>query len=398
MTSFSASRNSLSSSPRSDMTSLPYGRQTVDDDDIAAVVTVLKSDYLTTGPAVAEFEAAISRVAGGAPAVAVSSGTAALHAAYAAGGIGPGTEIITSPLTFMATASAAIQLGAAVKFVDIDDRTLCIDPSLVEAAITDRTRAIVAVDFAGQPADLTALRSIADRHSVLLIEDAAHSIGASWDGLPVGSVADATCFSFHPVKTITTGEGGAVTCRSEELADRVRSFRNHGLVRDADALVEPDVGPWHQEVQSFGLNYRMPDINAALGTSQLKKLRAFVDRRAEIVEEYRSALADLDGISFSHVDDRAGPAWHLFAVRVAAGVRRHWFEHLRRSGIGVQVHYLPAHLHPVFRQLGWKRGDLKVAEGAYGQLISLPLYPSMDTSDVMKVVGLLQDLSHEVQR
>ncbi len=365
---------------------LPYGRQSVDEDDIAAVVEVLRGDFLTTGPAVAEFEAALSAECGGVPCVAVNSGTAALHCAYAAAGVGPGTEVVTSPLTFVATASAAVALGATVRFVDVDDRTLCIDPEAAGEAVTSKTKVIAAVDYAGQPADMSALRKIAGDAGAVLVEDASHSLGARWDGSPVGSLADLTTFSFHPVKTVTTGEGGAVAVAGADLLETVSAFRNHGLVRDGERLVSPDVGPWHQEVQSFGLNYRMPDINAALGRSQLTKLERFVERRAELVELYRAALADLDDVSFLGVDARAEPAWHLLPIRVSAERRRETFENLRRAGIGVQVHYMPAHLHPAFRELGWKEGDAPVAEAAYAELISLPLFPAMDDADVERVV------------
>lgn len=356
---------------------IPYGRQWIDEADIAAVVEVLRGDWLTTGPAVDAFEAGLSEVSGGHPVVAVNSGTAALHAAYAAAGVGPGTNIITTPLTFAATATAALHLGAEVRFADIDDRTLLIDPEAVEALVDGSTRVIAPVDYAGQPADMTRLRAIADRAGAFLVEDASHSIGARYYGRPVGDLADLTTFSFHPVKTITTGEGGAVVVREPGLVDAVRKFRNHGLTKDPRELRMYDEGPWHQEVQTLGLNYRMPDILAALGLSQLAKLQQFIARRTALVERYRSALANVPGIRLVSVTAGADPAWHLFPIRVSEGRRREVFEALREGGILTQVHYLPVYRHPVFKDRFSEDPTCPVAEQAYVQLLSLPLHPGL---------------------
>lgn len=369
---------------------LPYGRQDVDDDDVAAVVAVLRSDRLTTGPAVERFEAALSAVAGGHPVVAVSSGTAALHAAYAAAGVGPGRNVVTTPLTFAATATAALHLGAEVRFADVDDATLLLDAGSAAAVVDDATAAVVPVDLAGQPAASADLAALAARHGAVVVEDAAHSIGGRLHDRPVGDLADLTTFSFHPVKTITTGEGGAVVVRDRDLLDAVRRFRSHGMVRERARLRDPDEGPWHQEVQTLGLNYRLPDVLAALGTSQLRRLDAFVARRAALLARYREALADDDRVRFLGVRPGAEPAWHLCAVRVPAALRRGVVERLRADGIGVQVHYLPVHLHPLLREHGWRRGDLPVAEAAYAQLVSLPLFPRMRDDDVERVVVALR--------
>lgn len=364
---------------------IPYGRQSVDEDDVAAVVEVLRGDWLTTGPAVDEFEQALSRRTGGHPVVAVNSGTAALHAAYAAAGVGPDTEIVTAPLTFAATATAALHLGANVVFADVDEATLLLDPEKAAAAVTDRTRAIVPVDYAGQPCDMDAFSQIAGSTGSLLIEDAAHSIGATYRGRPVGDLADMTTFSFHPVKTITTGEGGAVVARDRVHEEPLRRFRNHGLVRDPDQQVDPQ-GDWHQEVHEIGLNYRIPDVLAALGTSQLRKLDRFVLQRRELVERYEKALADVDAVRLIEVRSDCEPSWHLFPVRVPEDRRKSVFDRLRTAGIGVQVHYLPAHLHPGIKNRSSSSRDYPVAEQAYRELLSLPLYPDLTDSQQDRVI------------
>ena len=355
---------------------IPYGRQLVDDDDIAAVTTSLRSGWLTTGPAVDTFEAELSSVAG-APAVAVSSGTAALHAAYAAAGVGPETELVTTPMTFVATAAVACALGARVRFVDVDDRTLNLDPEAVGAACSSATRVVAPVDYAGHPADLEPLKAQAHAVGALLVEDASHSLGAEYRGRPIGAVADMTTFSFHPVKLITTGEGGAVATGNAELERTVRRFRTHGLVRDPDSHRMQGEGAWHQEVHELGLNYRLADPLAALGTSQLRKLSRFIDRRTELARRYHSNLASVEGIRLPITLEDVRHAWHLYPIRVLEGRRRHVFDFLRSKGIGVQVHYLPVHLHPVFSDMGYEKGSCPVAEQAYDELISLPLFPDL---------------------
>lgn len=368
---------------------IPYGRQHLDDDDISAVVEVLRSDWLTTGPAVSAFEAALSEVAGGHPVVAVNSGTAALHAAYAAAGVGPGTNIVTSPLTFAATATAAMHLGAEVRFADVDPSTLLIDPRRVAALADSKTRAIVPVDYAGQPVPPEPLWELAGQVGARLIADAAHSIGGKYRGRPVGDLADLTTFSFHPVKAITTGEGGAVVVRDKALLDSVRRFRNHGLVQDRDLLDAPDEGPWHQEVQSLGLNYRMPDILAALGISQLQKLDSFLTRRSQLVSRYHQELDGLSNMRFIETPDHTIPAWHLFPVRILGGRRAEVFETLQAAGVGVQVHYLPVHRHPLMLHHGHVSHACPNAQEAYEELLSLPLYPQLTEAQQDRVIGEL---------
>ena len=370
---------------------IPYGRQSVDEDDIAAVTEVLRGDWLTTGPAVDDFEAALSEVTGGHPAVAVNSGTAALHVAYAAAGLGPGTELVTTPLTFAATATAALHLGAEVVFADVDDGTLNLDPAATEAALTDRVKVIAPVDYAGQPADMTRFRSIADVAGAVLIEDAAHAIGGRYHGRPIGDLADMTTLSFHPVKTITTAEGGAVVVKEPRFLEPVRRFRNHGLVRDPNDWRISGQGAWHQEVQGLGLNYRMPDVLAALGRSQLMKLQQFVNRRADLVARYRDALGGIPGLRLLEVAPDVEPGWHLFPVRILDGRRREIFDRFRDIGIGVQVHYLPVHRHPIFEDRGYKLGSCPVAEAAYEELLSLPLYATLTNAQQDRVIASLID-------
>jgi UDP-4-amino-4,6-dideoxy-N-acetyl-beta-L-altrosamine transaminase len=364
---------------------IPYGHQWLDDDDIEAVVRVLRSDYLTTGPEVAGFEEGLRRATRARHAVAVSSGTAALHAAYAAAGVGPGSEVITSPLTFAATANAALYLGAKPVFVDVDPATGIIDAAAVEAAITPRTRAVVAVDLAGLPADYDALRVVATRHGTALISDAAHSLGATYKTRPVGSLADTTILSFHPVKAITTGEGGAVITNDESVDEFVRAFRTHGIVRSPDHLRRSD-GPWHQEMQTLGFNYRLTDIQAALGSSQLGKLNRFIARRREIAAAYDRLLSEVAGISLPGRRDDAESAWHLYILRVDdPGRRRVFFEGLREQGLAVQLHYSPVYHHPYYEDLGYARGLCPAAEDFSSRAVSIPLYPALTDDQVARV-------------
>ncbi|MEV4596018.1 aminotransferase class V-fold PLP-dependent enzyme [Amycolatopsis sp. NPDC049253] len=366
---------------------LPYGRQSVTDEDIAAVTDVLRGDWLTTGPAVARFEADLALHTGGVPAVAVTSGTAALHVAYAAAAIGPGDEVVASPMTFVATAATAALHGAKVVFADVEPDTGNLSVDAAATAVTDRTKVVAAVDYAGHPAELDALAEVAHNAGALLLEDAAHSVGGSWQGRPVGSLADLTTFSFFPTKNLTTAEGGAVVTASPELLGRAQAFRNHGLVRDKTKQRYPDEGGWHQEVHEFGLNYRLPDVLCALGSSQLTRLAEFKKRRAEIHARYNALLADVDGVLTPPSRPGADPVWHLYPLRVLDGRRRALFDHLRGLGIGVQVNYIPAYWHPVFEDLGYRRGLCPNAEAYYEQELSLPLFPSLTDADVDRVVA-----------
>ena len=360
---------------------IPYGRHSIDDDDIAAVVSVLKSDWLTTGPLVEEFESALAGVVG-APCIAVSSGTAALHCAYAAIDLQPGDEVITPPITFIATQATAALFGAKIVFADVEWDTANIDPKAVAAAITPRTKAIVAVDYAGHPADLDELRAIADRYGVYLIEDAAHSIGSAYKGRQVGSIADITTFSFFPTKNLTTGEGGAVSSIHPELLERAKRFSRQGLIRNPSEFRIKDQGLWHQEVHEFGLNYRLPDILCALGVSQLHRLEDFQAKKKSIFEHYVGALINFQGIELPSERPDMNVNWHLFPVRVDPLKRKTIFSSLRKAGIGVQVNYIPAYWHPVFGEFGLTKGMFPNSDKFYSQEISLPIYPQLTKDEL----------------
>lgn len=374
---------------------LPYGKQSVDAGDIEAVVAALKSDWLTTGPMVDEFETAISQVAGGSHAVAVTSGTAALHCAYIAAGIRPGDEVVTTPLTFVATAATAAVAGAKIVFADVESSTGNLSVDAAAAAVSRRTRAITAVDYAGLPVDAPAFMDLAHANDAIFIEDAAHSVGSTLDGIPVGKLADITTFSFFPTKNMTTAEGGAVVSPDADLAAKARNFKGQGLVRSKDALRYPDEGPWHQEVHEFGINYRLPDVLCALGVSQISKLSGFKARRQQIHDQYNAAFQSNEQLTVPGIVDGASPAWHLYPLRVPAERRRSIFEQLRERGIGVQVNYIPAYWHPVFEDLGYKRGMCPNAELYYSQEISLPLFPALSDSQVNEVIESVLDVVGE---
>lgn len=351
---------------------IPYGRQTIDDSDIQAVIDVLRSDYLTTGPAVDQFEAAMCRHTGSDYAVAVSSGTAALHCALKAIGIGHGDEVIVPAMTFAATANAVVYCGATPIFADVCPDTLLIDPASVEKRITPRTRAVVAVDYAGQPCDYSMLQLICSRYDLILIADACHSIGGSYKTRRVGSLADLTCFSFHPVKAITTGEGGMVVTDRKEYADRMRRFRNHG--RNGLDMVK------------MGHNYRLSDIQAALGISQLAKLDKFIDHRKTIAERYRAKLS-ITAIPLS-VNAWADPAYHLFVIQ--SQERDKLRARLAEAGIGTQIHYCPVHLLAYYQKhYSIPAHICPVAEAAYGRVLSLPIYPGLSDNDVGRVCEVI---------
>ncbi|MFI5732490.1 DegT/DnrJ/EryC1/StrS family aminotransferase [Kribbella sp. NPDC051587] len=361
-------------------------------EDIAAVTAVLQGDWLTTGPAVTAFEDAISQLAGGHRAVSCTSGTAALHIAYAALGVGPGDEVVTTPMTFVATASCAAILGARVVFADVDPDTALLDPAAVAAVTSERTKVIAAVDYAGQAADYAALQPLADAVGARTLADAAHSIGGSAEGRPVGDLADVTTMSFFPTKNLTTGEGGAVVCKDPAVGQRAHEFHFIGLVRDAERFEIVDEGPWHQEVHEYGVNYRLTDLGAALGLSQLARLAAFKQRRAEITARYNEAFAGVDGLRTPVQRPGVDPAWHLYPVRVLDGRRREIFEGMRAAGIGVQVNYIPVYWHPVFARQGYARGLCPNAEAFYAEELSLPLYPDLTDNDVDRVIETLTRL------
>jgi perosamine synthetase len=368
---------------------IPYGKQKIDEADIAAVVEVLRSDWLTTGPKVEEFEHRFAEYVGARHAVAVSSGTAALHAALHALGVGPGDEVIVPPITFAATANAAVFLGATPVFADVDPQTLLIDPGCVEKKISPRTRAIIGVDYGGQPCDYDSLTSIATRAGANLVADACHSLGATLGSRQAGSLAELSAFSFHPVKHITTGEGGMITTGDARLAGRMRQFRNHGITTDHHQRhVE---GAWFYEMVELGYNYRLTDFQCALGLSQLSRLPDWLLRRREIALCYSEAFRELEGIELLQVRPGVSHAYHLYVVRITGknprANRDRVFSQLRGRGIGVNVHYIPVHLHPFYRtRFGTGPGLCPVAERVYGEILSLPLFPAMTDEDVAAVV------------
>jgi perosamine synthetase len=376
---------------------LPYSRQTIDETDVAAVNEVLRSEWLTTGPKIKEFESALAVYVGSAEAVAVSSGTAALHAAMHAIGIGPADEVIVPALTFVASANCVVYQGATPVFADVDRATLLIDAADVAAKITPRTRAIIAVDYAGQPCDYDTLEPLARRYGLALIADSCHALGATYKGRRAGTLADLTVFSFHPVKAITSGEGGAVTTASPALARNTRRFRNHGITFDHVERRQQE--SWYYEMVELGCNYRLNDIQCALGISQLKKLPEWLERRRIIARHYDDAFASLPGVELQRVSPNVEHAYHLYLIRIKTrqlrADRARVFAALRAEGIGVTVHYLPVHLHPYYRnRFDTKAGLCPRAEAAYEEVLSLPLFPSMTVDDVSDVIEALQKVIH----
>ena len=373
---------------------LPYARQSISDADVEAVAAALRSDWLTTGPRVPAFETELAAYAGARHAVAFSSGTAALHGASTAAGLGPGDEAVTTPLTFVATANCVLYTGAEPRFADVDPGTLLIRPDAVADAITPRTRALIPVDYAGQPADYPALRAIADRAPggpLTIIADASHSLGATFDGRGVGTLADMTVLSLHPAKILTTGEGGAVLTDRDDLADRLRRFRNHGIGTELAARRD-----WTYDMVELGYNYRLTDIGAALGASQLARIGDFLARRRELAAHYLRRLAGHELLDPPVVDPRTDPAWHfayaqlrLDRLRVDRG---EVFRALRAEGIGVNVHYIPVHRHSFYRSR-FPDVSMPVAEAAYERLLTLPLFAGMTTADVDDVVAALDKVT-----
>lgn len=382
-------------------TVLPYGRQCVDEEDIRAVVAVLRSDWLTTGPTVQEFEEAFAAYVGARYAVAVNSGTAALHAAMFALGIGPGDEVIVPALTFAATANCVVYQGGTPVFADVDGETLLLDPAQVEKKITPRTKAIIGVDYAGQPCDYDRLRALADRHGIVLVDDACHALGGADKGRPVGSLGTLNTFSLHPVKPITTGEGGIITTNDEGLARQMRVFRNHGIT--SDHRQREAVGGWFYEMVDLGYNYRLTDIQCALGMSQLRKLASWVARRQHIARRYAEAFAELDVVRPLKVRPDVSHAYHLYVVGLEAERlqvdRAAIFAALRSEGIGVNVHYIPVYFHPFYKKnFGDLRGSCPRAEAAYHRMLSLPIFPAMSERDVDDVIAAMRKVASAFRR
>lgn len=372
---------------------LPYGRQSVDEADIRAVVEVLRSDWLTTGPKVGEFEEAFATWVGAKYAVSFSSGTAALHAAAFAAGLQAGDEAITSPLTFCATANCVLYQGARPTFADVSSDTLNIDPQQIATKINSRTRAIFAVDYAGHPADLGHILEFAQQHGLVLIEDACHSLGAEYRTRRVGSLADMTVFSLHPVKHLTTGEGGMVTTDRGDWAETLRRFRNHGI--SSEARQRQSAGQWQYEMVLLGFNYRLSDISCALGLSQLERLEGNLRRRRDIAARYARAFSEMPAIVLPSVRADVSPAWHLYPIRLDGKRlrvgRAHIVRALRAENIGVNVHYVPVYHHPYYRdRFGCMAGECPVAEDAYERLISLPMFHGMSDEDVRDVIVAVQ--------
>ncbi|AZO94010.1 UDP-4-amino-4,6-dideoxy-N-acetyl-beta-L-altrosamine transaminase [Halocella sp. SP3-1] len=376
---------------------IPYGRQWIDEDDIKAVVEVLKSDYLTTGPKIKEFEDEFAHYVGAKYAVAVSNGTAALHAACFAAGIDTGDEVITSAMTFAASANCVLYQGGRPVFADIDSNTYNIDPQEIKKNITDKTKAVIPVHYTGQPCDMKEIQQIARENNLIVIEDAAHALGAIYKGEKIGNCkySDMAIFSFHPVKHITTGEGGMITTNNKDLYDKLIQFRSHGITKKQEKYINQYQGPWYHEQQLLGFNYRMTDIQAALGISQLKKIDMFVQRRRETAEIYKRELCGIDWIKLPYQKDDRESSWHLYVIQVdeekLGKSRREVFEYLRDKGLGVQVHYIPVYWHPYYERLGYEKGLCSRVEGIYEQIISLPLFAKLDKQGIDFVITVLNN-------
>ena len=383
-------------------TPLSYGRQYIDDADIAAVVETLKSDCLTVGPKITELEKRLCQVTGAKYAVAVCNGTAALHLAAAAAGFGEGDEVIVSSITFAASANCVLYCGAKPVFADIDPETYNIDPASVERLITPRTKGIVAVDFTGQAVEHEALRRICEEHKLCLIEDAAHAIGTRYNGAPVGSIADMTCFSFHPVKTVTSGEGGAITTNDEQLYRRLVRIRTHGITRNREEMANPSDDPWYNEQVELGFNYRMTDFQAALLLSQLDKLAAFSVRRKEIVAKYDAAFSRMPELFVQKEIPESDTTRHLYILRLRSERlscdRRQFFDALHAENIYSQVHYLPVYWHSYYEKLGYEKGLCPNAEKYYNEVCSLPLYYSLTDADVVDVIRAVEKVIAHYRR
>lgn len=359
---------------RVDSMKVPYGRQLIEEDDIQAVVEALRGDFLTTGPKIEEFEQAVCDYTGAKYGVAVSNGTAALHTACFAAGIGPGDEVITTPITFAASANCVLYCGGRPVFADVKPDTYNIDPDDIRRKITNRTKAIIAVHFTGQPCEMDEIHQIAKEHDLIVIEDAAHALGADYKGKKIGSISDMTTFSFHPVKHITTGEGGMITTDDERLYEKLKLFRSHGITRD-QRLMTRNEGGWYYEQLDLGYNYRITDIQCALGISQLRKLDRFVTRRKELARQYDEAFSGMEKIICPYQREGCHNSWHLYVLQVED--RKAMFERLRDAGILVNVHYIPVYKHPYYQNHGYEDVCCPNAENLYQNLISIPMYAGL---------------------
>ncbi len=376
---------------------IPYGRQAIDESDIQAVVNVLKSDFLTTGPAVEQFEQDVADYVGARYAVAVSNGTAALHAACFAAGIGESDEVITSPITFAASANCALYCGARPVFADIKKDTYNIDPQDIEKKITDRTKAIVAVHFTGQPCEMDAIHNIADRHHLTVIEDAAHALGAEYKKRRIGGLSDLTTFSFHPVKHITTGEGGMILTNDEKLYKKLVLFRSHGITRNPQMMTKTE-GGWYYQQLCLGYNYRITDFQCALGSSQFKKINSFISRRKELAARYDEAFRDCENIVVPYQHEGCDNSWHLYVIQVKNVERKQVYDFLQAAGIGVNVHYIPVYRHPYYQENGYRDVCCKNAEEVYAHMISIPMYGSLKNEEQDYVIKKVKEAVRDVCR
>lgn len=368
---------------------ISYGRQAIDNEDIQLVIETLRSPNLTQGPKISEFEQMVANYVGVQYAVAFCNGTAALHGACYAAGIGDGDEVITSPITFAASANSVRYVGGTVVFADIDAKTYNIDLKQIRANITKNTKAIIPVDFTGQPANMDEIMEIAKEYHLVVIEDGAHSFGANYKGQKVGTQADMTMFSFHPVKPITTGEGGVIVTNNEDYYKKLLKFRSHGIEQTAYAKEQ---GDWYYEMTDLGYNYRMTDLQAALGISQMSKLDAFLLRRREIAAMYTEALKDVEGIRIPLQLEGTESGWHLYMIQLERANRKQVFEEMRAANIGVHVHYLPVYWHPYYQQLGYEKGLCPVAEEWYEKALTLPIHPSLTDEEIDYVIRTLLSL------
>ncbi|MEG1946226.1 MAG: UDP-4-amino-4,6-dideoxy-N-acetyl-beta-L-altrosamine transaminase [Lachnospiraceae bacterium] len=370
---------------------IPYGKQTIEEDDIAAVVETLKSDYLTTGPKIAEFEQLVADYTGARYAVAISNGTAALHAACAAAGIQKGDEVIVSSVTFAASANCVLYCGGTPVFADIDPRTYNIDVHDIVKKITNRTKAIIAVHLAGQPCDMDKIHKIAQEHHLFVIEDGAHALGSEYKGKKVGGLSHMTTFSFHPVKPITTGEGGMITTNEETLYKKLLLFRSHGITREQEQMTQKSQGGWYYQQIDLGYNYRITDIQCSLGCSQMKKLDRFLEKRRALVKRYNEAFEECADIITPHQLADTNSGWHLYIIQVPHHNRKEVFDKLQAAGIGVNVHYIPVYMHPYYREHGYENTCCQQAEELYSHMISLPLYPGLTKEQQKFVIKEVKD-------
>lgn len=373
---------------------LPYGKQVIGEDDVKSIIDIINSDYLTTGPTVTLFEEKVAQYVGAKYAVAVANGTAALHAACFAAGLKEGDEVITSPLTFAASANCILYCKAKPVFADINPLTYNIDPKEIEKKITNKTKAIIPVHFTGQSVDLDPILELAKKYNLIIIEDAAHALGTKYKGKPIGSISHMTEFSFHPVKTITTGEGGMITTNSKELYEKLILFRTHGITRNKELMMHKEEGSWYYEQLELGYNYRITDLQCALGITQMDKLDRFIARRKELVKMYKDALSSIDGVILQKEEKFSDTSRHLYIMKLDLEKfkvgRKEIFEALLAENIGVNVHYIPVYLHPYYQELGYEKGLCKNAEELYDAMITLPLHVAMSNDDFEDVINAIK--------